>query len=184
MSDFVQQILNQLTVPPGDLIYYIVLVFVVMGAFQSALNHWRTSEFPQAKRAYTGLGVLLAAQLIMFFMSGLGWQEIVDPLTVLPPMDRAFLVFSIIWITWLYAFPEPNRQADASAIILSMFIVTAMGLSLLSWQRQAVPTLDAISYNLSLDDFIWQIGSLLFAIIGIVVLSVRKPDGRWYGCPG
>lgn len=181
MSDFVQQILNQLTVPPGDLIYYIVLVFVVMGAFQSALNHWRTSEFPQAKRAYTGLGVLLAAQLIMFFMSGLGWQEIVDPLTVLPPMDRAFLVFSIIWITWLYAFPEPNRQADASAIILSMFIVTAMGLSLLSWQRQAVPTLDAISYNLSLDDFIWQIGSLLFAIFGITVLSIRKPDGRWYG---
>ncbi len=181
MSDFVQQALNQLTVPPGDLIYYIVLVFVVAGAFQSALNHWQISEFPQAKRAYIGFGILLTAQLIMFLLSGLGWQNILEPKVVLPPMDRAFLVFSIIWITWLYGFPEPNRQADAAAILLSMFTITAMGLSLLSWQQQVADPSTAISYNLSLDDFIWQIGSIVIALLGIVVLAIRKPDGKWYG---
>lgn len=182
MSAFIQLVLTQLTVPPGDLIYYIVLVFVIASALQSAFNHWRASEFPQAKRAFIGLGLLLGAQILMFLFSGLGWQELVDPKAVLPPMDRAFLIFGIVWVTWLYAFPEPNRKADAAATLLSMFIVTALGLSLISWQQQiANPAAATLSYNLTMDDFVWQIGSLVMALFGMAVLFVRKPDGMWYG---
>jgi len=177
MSTFTSLILTQLTVPPGDLIYYIVLVFVIASAFQSAFNHWRASEFPQARRAFIGLGILLGAQILMFLFSGLGWQRVVDPVTILPPMDRAFIVFSIIWITWLYAFPEPNRVADAVTTILSLFVLTALGLSLLSWQPQVAVT----SYNLTFDDKLWQIGSMILALLGIIVLFFRKPDGKWYG---
>lgn len=175
-------VLNQLTVPPGDLIYYIVLVFVIASALQSAFNHWRASEFPQAKRAFIGLGVLLFAQIFMFIFSGLGWQELVDPKSILPPMDRGFLAFAIIWITWLYAFPEPNRSGDAVATLLSMFIFTALGLSLISWNQQiANPEAAVLSYNLTLDDLFWQIGSLIFAALGMAVIFIRKPDGMWYG---
>ncbi len=182
MSDFIQLVLNQLTVPPGDLIYYIVLVFVIASALQSAFNHWRASEFPQAKRAFIGLGILLFAQIFMFIFSGLGWQEMVDPKSVLPPMDRGFLAFAIVWITWLYAFPEPNRTADAAATLLSMFIFTALGLSLISWNQQvANPATSVLSYNLTTDDFIWQVGSLILSLLGMAVVFIRKPDGMWYG---
>ena len=182
MSDFIQLALNQLTVPPGDMIYYIVLAFTIASALQSAFNHWRVSEFPQARRAFIGLGILLIAQIFMFLFSGLGWQELIDSKAVLPPMDRAFLAFGIVWITWLYAFPEPNRQADAVATLLSMFIVTALGLSLISWQQHmANPAAATLSYNLTLDDFIWQIGSVLITLLGMTVLFIRKPDGMWYG---
>lgn len=115
MNAFTSLILTQLTVPPGDLIYYIVLVFAIASALQSAFNHWRATEFPQARRALVGLGVLLLVQVVMFLFSGLGWQHILDPKTFLPPMDRAFILFSILWITWLYAFPEPSRAADAAS---------------------------------------------------------------------
>jgi signal transduction histidine kinase len=182
MSDFIQLVLTQLTVPPGDLIYYIVLVFVVASALQSAFNHWRASEFPQSKRAFIGLGILLCGQVLMFLFSGLGWQSIMDPKVILPPLDRAFVAFSIVWITWLYAFPEPNRSADAAATLLSMFIFTALGLSLISWQGQIVnPATATLSYNLTMDDFIWQIGSALLALLGMATLFIRKPDGQWYG---
>ena len=182
MNAFIQLILTQLTVPPGDLIYYIVLVFAVASALQSAFNHWRASEFPQARRAFVGLMILLGAQILIFLISGLGWQNLIDPKAVLPPMDRAFLAFGIVWITWLYAFPEPNRRADAGAILLSMFIVTGLGLSLISWQQQmANPATATASYNLTMDDFVWQIGSLIMALFGIAVLFIRKPDGMWYG---
>ena len=182
MSDFIQLALTQLTVPPGDLIYYIVLVFVIASALQSAFNHWRASEFPQARRAFIGLGILLSAQIFMFLFSGLGWQELVNPKAVLPPMDRAFLAFGIIWITWLYAFPEPNRRADAATTLLSMFIVTALGLSLISWQQQmSNPAAATLSYNLTMDDFVWQVGSLLLTLFGMAVIFIRKPDGMWYG---
>ncbi|NJN80393.1 MAG: hypothetical protein HC797_07935 [Anaerolineales bacterium] len=177
MSAFTSLVLTQLTVPPGDLIYFIVLVFVVASALQSAFNHWKASEFPQARRAFVGLGILLGAQVLMFLFSGLGWQNIVDPKTILPPMDRAFIVFCIIWVTWLYAFPEPNRIADAVATILSLFVLTALGLSLLTWQPQVA----TLSYNQTIDDWLWQVGSLAISLFCIGILFIRKPDGMWYG---
>lgn len=177
MSAFTSQVLTQLTIPPGDLIYFIVLVFVVASAFQSAFNHWRASEFPQARRAFIGLGILLGAQALMFIFSGLGWQQVVDPKTILPPMDRAFILFGIIWVTWLYAFPEPNRIADAIATILSLFVLTALGLSLLSWQPQVA----SLSYNQTVDDFLWQVGSLAISLFCIAILLIRRPNGMWYG---
>ena len=177
MSAFTSLILTQLTVPPGDLIYYIVLVFAVASALQSSFNHWRASEFPQARRAVMGLGILLAAQVIMFLFSGLGWQHLIDPKAILPPMDRAFILFGIIWITWLYAFPEPSRASDAAAVLMSLLVVTAMGLSLLTWQ----PQIAVLSYNQTVDDRFWQIASLFSVLIGMVILFVRKPDGMWNG---
>lgn len=177
MNAFTSLILTQLTVPPGDLIYYIVLVFAIASALQSAFNHWRATEFPQARRALVGLGVLLLVQVVMFLFSGLGWQHILDPKTFLPPMDRAFILFSILWITWLYAFPEPSRAADAAVTLLSLFVVTALGLSLLTWRPQVA----LLSYNQTNDDWFWQIGSLIAAMIGIAILFIRKPDGMWGG---
>ena len=177
MSAFSSLILTQLTVPPGDLIYYIVLVFAVASALQSAFNHWRTSEFPQARRAFVGLGILLIAQVVMFLFSGLGWQHIMDPISILPPMDRAFIIFGIIWITWLYGFPEPSRAADAAATLLSLLVITALGLSLLTWQ----PQISITTYNQTTDDFFWQIGSLFALLGGMAILFIRKPDGMWNG---
>jgi signal transduction histidine kinase len=177
MSAFTSLILTQLTVPPGDLIYYIVLVFAIASALQSAFNHWRTSEFPQAQRAFVGLGVLLAAQVTMFVFSGLGWQHLIDPKAILPPLDRAYIIFGIIWITWLYAFPEPNRIADAATILLSMLVIVAFGLNFLVWQNDLAST----SFNQTIYDWGWQVASLVAALIGIVTLFIRKPDGMWNG---
>lgn len=154
-----------------------MLVFAVASALQSAFNHWRASEFPQARRALVGLGVLLTAQIVMFVFSGLGWQDLIDPNAILPPMDRAFIAFGIIWITWVYAFPEPSRPADAGVALLSLLVLTALGLSLITWQ----PQITTVTYNQTADDWFWQIGSLLIALIGISILFVRKPDGMWYG---
>ncbi len=112
-----------LTVPPGTLTYHLVLAFSILGALQSAFNHWRSSEFPQARRTMVGLGLLLLAQVAMFLVSGLGWQQVLGLETILPPLDRAFTLLALVWITWLWAFPEPSRSADAATAILSALIV-------------------------------------------------------------
>ncbi len=177
MSAFSSLILTQLTVPPGDLIYYIVLVFAVASALQSAFNHWRISEFPQARRAFIGLGILLLAQIIMFAVSGLGWQNLINPALALPPMDRAFIAFGIICITWLYAFPEPNRAGDTVSALLGFLVVVALGLSVVRWQSE----IELTSYNYTSGDLFWQVASLLLSITGIIFLLVRKPDGMWNG---
>jgi len=177
MSDFFRQILGLLTAPPGNLIFHLVLVFSVASALQSAFLHWRASGFPQARRAMLGLAMLLLAQVFIFIFSGLGWRGQIDPLASLPPMDRAITLFSIIWITWLWAFPEPSRTADAAAVLASLLVVTAMALSLLTWPAQSSQT----SYNETFDNRLWQLNSLIFVALGLLLLALRRPNGYWNG---
>ncbi len=177
MSALFSQIFSLLTAPPGNLIYHLVLVFSIASALQSAFNHWRSSEFPQARRTMLGLGLLLTAQLLMFAFSGLGWQGIINPTASLPPLDRAFTLFSIVWITWLWAFPEPSRPADAAAALVSLLIGAAMGLSLLTWAPQS----SLITYNGSVNDLFWQIASIGFIFVGALILLIRQPNGYGNG---
>jgi signal transduction histidine kinase len=177
MSALFSQIFSLLTAPPGNLIYHLVLVFSIASALQSAFNHWRSSEFPQARRTMLGLGLLLTAQFLMFAFSGLGWQGIINPTASLPPLDRAFTLFSIVWITWLWAFPEPSRPADAAAALLSLLVGAAMGLSLLTWAPQS----SLITYNGSVNDLFWQVASIGFIFVGALILLIRQPNGYGNG---
>jgi signal transduction histidine kinase len=173
MGALLSQIFSLLTAPPGNLIYHLVLVFSIASALQSSFIHWRSSEFPQARRTTLGLGLLLASQILLFFLSGLSWQGFINPTTGLPPLDRAFTLFGIIWITWLWAFPEPSRPADAGAILLSLFTAAAAGLSLLIW----APRSSLNAYNTTLDDLLWQVVSIGFIFLGILILLIRRPNG-------
>jgi signal transduction histidine kinase len=164
-----------------SLIYYIILAYAVAGALQSGFNQWRTSEYPQARRAMTGLGILLAAQIFTFIISALGWQGLVDARAILPPLDRAYLVFGIIWITWLYAFPEPSKLSDTIATLLSLLVIVALGLTLLLWQNAINTQGYEITYNQTIYDFSWQLVCLFLALLGIGVIYLRKPNGMWNG---
>ncbi len=177
MSALFSQIFSLLTAPPGNLIYHLVLVFSIASALQSAFNHWRLSQFPQARRTMVGLGLLLSAQILLFAFSGLGWQGIINPTASLPPLDRAFTLFGLIWITWLWTFPEPSRPADAAAILLSLLVGLAMALSLLTWPPQSTVT----TYNATLDDLLWQLASILFVLAGVLILLIRRPNGYGNG---
>src|SRR5688500_11199866 len=120
MSSFSSFILEKFASADLSFSYYFALAFAVAGSLQLVFNQWRISEFPQARRAATGLGILLATQIFVFIISMLGWADIIDARAILPPLDRAFILFGIIWITWLYAFPEPSSTSDTVATLLSL----------------------------------------------------------------
>jgi len=167
------QAFSLLADPPGNLIYHLVLVFSISGALQAAFIHWRISAFPQARRTVLGLTILMVPQVLLFAISGLGWQGLLNLTVFLPPLDRALTMISLIWLIWLWTFPEPDRGADAANILLTLFIATGLALSLASWGGQAPGTL----YNTTPDDLIWQIVSLGFCAAGITLLFARRPNG-------
>lgn len=177
MGASLSQIFSVLTEPAGSLIYHLILVFSIAGALQSAFVHWRSSEFPQARRTIFGLGMLLVAQIVLFLVSGIGIQGLIDLQTFLPPLDRAVTLFSLVWLIWLWAFPEPSRPADAGTWLLSLLIISALGLSLAAYASQ--PLLS--SYNLTTSDTYWQLASIGFSLLGLFLLAVRRPNGWGYG---
>ena len=167
------QAFSLLADPPGNLIYHLVLVFSISGALQASFIHWRISAFPQARRTVIGLTILMLPQVLLFAISGLGWQGIINLTVFLPPLDRAMTLIGLVWIIWLWAFPEPDRAIDAATILLTLFIATGLALSLAAWGEQSSSTL----YNTTTQDLIWQTISLLFIAAGIVILVVRRPNG-------
>lgn len=177
MGASLRQIFSLLTEPAGSLIYHLILVFSIAGALQSAFMHWRSSEFPQARRTMFGLGMLLLAQIGLFVLSAIGSQGLINLPLVLPPLDRALTLFSLVWMIWLWAFPEPSRAADAATWLVTLLVAAAFGLSLAAYSVEPALT----SYNLTTQDSFWQLGSIGFAILGLFLLLVRHPNGWGYG---
>ena len=177
MDALLNQVFSFLTGQPGNVFYHYALVLSIGIALYAAFNNWRSSEFPQTKRTMLGLGLLLLAQFLMFGFSALGWEGLINPSASLPPLDRAFTLFSIVIIVWLWAFPEPSRFADWATFLLTLLITVATVLSLLTWAPQA----SRITYNLTFDELVWQIASLVFLALGAVVLLVRRPNSYWIG---
>jgi len=167
------QAFSLLADPPGNLIYHLVLVFSISGALQAAFIHWRISAFPQARRTVLGLTILMVPQVLLFVISGLGWQGILNLTVFLPPLDRAMTLIGLLWLIWLWTFPEPSRRADAVTILLTLFIAVALALSLAAWVGQATGT----PYNTTVDDLLWQITSLGFISVGMILLIMRRPNG-------
>lgn len=177
MGASLDQIFSVLTEAPGSLIYHLILVFSIAGALQAAFVHWRSSEFPQARRTMFGLGILLIAQIGLFLIGGFGIQGYLNLNLFLPPLDRAVTLFSLVWLIWLWAFPEPSRPADAGTWLLSLLITAALVLSLVVYSTE--PSLT--SYNQTSYDTYWQLASIGLSLAGLFVLGARRPNGWGYG---
>jgi signal transduction histidine kinase len=172
MSQFFDQIFILLTTPPGNLIYHIVLVFTIAGTLLGAIQLLRSDQFPYMRRLVFGLVILLGLQVLLFIASALPMQGVLDPGTLLPPLDRAVTLLSLVWITWLWAFPEPVRLADFAALLLSLLGLALFGLTLAFWVQ-----VSGTSFNTSIFEMIWQGFSLAVALLGILVLSMRRRGG-------
>jgi len=173
MGASLSQIFTFLTTPEGSLIYHLILVFSIGNALQASYMHWRSSEFPQTRRTLLGLGMLLTAQIGLFLVSALGTQGLVDLPLFLPPLDRAVTLFSLVWMIWLWAFPEPSRPADAGTWLLSLLVAAGLGLSIVAYSSE--PVFQA--YNRTIFDGYWQLASIAFSLFGLLVLLVRRPNG-------
>ncbi len=172
MGSLLNQMFTFMTNQQGSVIYHLVLAFSIAGALQSAFNHWRSSEFPQAQRTLVGLGVLLVLNLLMFFISALGWQQVLNLNLLLPPLDRAFTLMSLTWVVWLWTFPEPNQMADAVATLTTLLIASVAVLGL----TDPVVLMQA-DFNATLQDSLWQLASMVWTLFGVSILIIRRPSG-------
>jgi signal transduction histidine kinase len=172
MSQFLTQIFTFLTTTPGDFIYHVVLVFSIAGTLPGAIHFLRSSQFPQARRTVFGLTILLGLQCFLFIASALALRGSLDPKTVLPPLDRAITLLALVWITWLWAFPEPVRLADSATVLLNLLVLAFFGLTLVFWVQN-----HGADFNTSIFEMLWQGFSLAVVLLGILALSIRRPNG-------
>lgn len=177
MGNWLEQVLKLLSTETGSLTYHLVLSFSIAGALQLALNQGAHSAPARRQRLLLGLGVLLALQLILFTISGLSWQAFLIGEQVLPPLDRAFYLLSLVLIVWLWCFPDPSPLADAGILLLGLMAAAAAVMGALWWPTQPV---DLPFNRLPVDVAAQSIG-LAILLFGALSLLARKPEAWGYG---
>ena len=177
MSAFFSQVFSLLTSPQGNLIYQLVLAFSIAGALQPAYIHWRESRSPSAGRTVLGLTALLGAVALIFGLGALAWRGLFNAALVLPPMDRAITAIYVIAIIWLWAFPQPSREADTAAGLLAILVAALAMLNLATSQSLG----STLEYNHTPRDLVWQAMSILLIAVGAGLLLIRRTEGYMVG---
>ncbi len=171
MGASLNSIFTFLTTSEGSLVYHIVLVFAIITTLQSAFFHARSSGFPQARRAVFGLAILISAQISLFIFNALAAQ-VVGFSAFLPTIDRALTLFSLIWMIWLWGFPEPSRIADVVTTLVSLLVAAGFALTLVTLNQGPY-----VPFNLTYLDTLWQVASIITAMIGLLLVIFRRPNG-------
>jgi signal transduction histidine kinase len=177
MDSFFTQVFTLLTTPPGNLVYRVILAFSVFGALQMSARHWQDVQNRLARRMAVGLGVLLGLQLGLFIAAGLGWQNLLDAHKLLPVLMWGATLLSILWLIWLWAFPESARGADAALGLLTVLIVTMTVFGIVWWTAQN----PILFFNGSWADQVASLAGIGLSLIGFLILAVRRPLLWGYG---
>lgn len=171
-----EQIINLLTVPPGNLVYHLVLSFSIAGALPGAFTYWHRSGMEEGRRMVIGLGWLLLAQITLIFNAGLAqFFPILD--TWLPILDRAAYAFSLIILIWLWVYPHGSPTTKFATILLCLVTVIFTVISGILWQNQA----GNVPFNGTNIDLIWSGFSFVLAFVGCLLLILRRPEGYGFG---
>jgi signal transduction histidine kinase len=177
MIQILQQALTILTTPPGNLVYHMVVAFLIAVTLPVALVPLRNRGLPEARRMITGLFLLFLGWIVLFVSTILEGQDLDLPVVLFPILDRAFTAFSLAIIIWLWAFPEALRLADAGTILIGLLVVIVTAFTLIWSSNQEIGP----SFNGSFPDKLWEGLSLVLLLLGGLALLARRPIGWGVG---
>ena len=165
--------INPTSIPITYLGYSLLIILITSISLVKVYQKWQQGRFPQGFRMVQGLTGLTLLRILVFLFTYFSWR--VEPAFThsLLVVDQAAHLLGLILIIWLWAFPEPTRVIDITAVVLSVLITFVVIL-----QTIFLPSL--------LEGFLgtfpfWQIFSILLLVFGCGLIFIRKPNYWVYG---
>ncbi len=164
---------NPTNLPLNYLGYSLLIILAVAAALVKVYLLWRKGRFTQGYRMILGLLGLFLVRLITFLITYLGWQTYRQFTPGLTALDQISSLIGIILILWLWNFPERSRGVDIAVILLGL-MTAAMAVGLLTrFSSLLQGLLGSISF--------WQDLSIVWLVVGIGLILIRKPNLWSYG---
>ncbi|MCL4560023.1 MAG: hypothetical protein M1281_05350 [Chloroflexi bacterium] len=164
-------LLTILTAPPGSLMFRMLLIFAAAGSLQFALAAKIHGSNHSSARLVFGLVVTLAIQALLLLVEALSWGNLFLSPILLPPLDRSGTLINLVWVVWMWLFPEPVRWGDALAVGLTLAGIVLLAVSLAIW-NVVDPSIQFGSTFLAM---IWELFSLIIVLLGSLALLIRRP---------
>lgn len=171
-----------LSEPPGNLIYYLAVMFAIEAILAMAAGEWlRGRQTPQARRwLLSSLGLLLGWGALMV-VALLSWQGIIAPASIAPPTERFLNAVAIVLIAWAaLSLPDPYVGA-ATGLVILLLILGLVGYTVTTAIWHDLVTQDPrLSLNGHLLETVWEVCSLAaLGITGLISLLQRPKSRQW-----
>ena len=157
------------TIQAGLILYLFTAALLIL-CLGININYWKRTPFSLSRRLAVGLLVMLFVELAAFIATILLNATPVTAAIWLPPLDRFQMAFLLLWLMWIWAFPEPSPWPDALAAFIAFGLGAAFVLTLNIWSLSGSTT----TFNKHWLDLGWQLASLGFLILMVVIIYIRR----------
>lgn len=171
-----QQIIQLLIEPPGNVIYHLITLFALQVVFALSLSQVRREHTDRlAWRMVWAAGLIFVGRAGLLLVS-LSFGE--DPLTavsLVPPLEQALHTATAVLLVWAVGTTSSRWPRLGNVLlILSLTIVGVMYLSFAStWRLDAAQ--GATIYSQSTQAMVWAVCQLGVLGVGLVLTIAERP---------
>lgn len=175
MFNLITQALNLITQPPGDLVYYLIVLFAIEAMLGLAVVRARQSGWTRTLRLIALAGtVMLVGRLVLIAISLVALQSIPPDVVLanalLPPLERFVDLVSLIFLTLAFVplLRERNQLGLGLTAVMLVAAIIFYAVSAAQWYSLSVTP--GAYYNASQQEIIWQAWTL--AVAGLAAVTV------------
>src|SRR5512137_730471 len=181
MLDFINQAIELLSRPPGDLVYYLIILFAIEAMLGLAVVRARHSGWTrQLRLILLAASVMLIGRVILMIISLLALQaarpDVLLAEAILPPLERYVDLLSITFLALAFV-PLLRERGQLGLGLTAVMLVAATifyALSATQWYNlSAVPNQ---FYNAAPQETIWQAWSLAVAALAAVAVWLSRDE--------
>ena len=172
---FLTQALALISESPGSLVYHLLGLFSFEAALAFAVGQPGRGRAGGAIRLALAAGYALAVRLGLAILAGLGSAGVLQLPLLLPPLERAGLLITIMFMGW--GLISKPRGTLASVVLVLGIVGVAAGLvaALPAWQQLFA---SGAAYNNSPPDQLWQ-AAQMFTLSLIIIMLVALHPPEW-----
>ena len=172
---FLTQALALISESPGSLVYHLLGLFSFEAALAFAVGQPGRGRAGGAIRLALAAGYALAVRVGLASLAGLGSAGVLQLPLLLPPLERAGLLITIMFMGW--GLISKPRGTLASVVLVLGIVGVAAGLvaALPAWQQLFA---SGAAYNNSPPDQLWQ-AAQMFTLSLIIIMLVALHPPEW-----
>ncbi len=179
MLDFITRTIELLSQPPGDLVYYLIILFALEVMLGLAVLRARRSGWTrQLRLILLAASVMLIGRAVLVIISLLALQgprpDLPLAQALLPPLERYVDLLSLIFLALAFVALLRERSQLGLGLTAVMLVASTVfyAVNATQWYNQsAVPNQ---FYNATPQETIWQAWSLAVAALAAIAVWVKR----------
>jgi signal transduction histidine kinase/GAF domain-containing protein len=164
-----RDLVELITVPPGDLVYHLVTLFAIQLILGVAFGHWnRNRRDPAAMRLLViGVGFTLARTLLML-IAVLDRIGVLSFNIVFPPLERFLDLTTLLLVVWAFLpILEQHSRLGVTLLLVTFLIAVGVYATFATFWPQ--DEAQGAIYNSYWQDTVWEFFAM--AILGLALVA-------------